>query len=365
MLQFQVLLAPIIALLGLAFLFNAVLRRFHETKHEQIAFGVLFGATIVLGMTNPLSLGEGLIFDIRTLLLGGAVAFVGPIAGVIALGFGVVCRLFLGGAGTVAGVIGLVLAFAIAVVWVRLLQDRIKNTFVNDALLGLAITSSILALFVLPFDVAWSVAISILPTLLVCNIAGTVMIGWMFRREVRHVKDTRKMQTYAQTDALTNLFNRRGMDNEVDAAKFDIARGHAVFYFDIDNFKYINDTFGHPTGDATLAILAARISDTIRAEAIFARHGGDEFSIYIPGLEAQDMQSVGDRLCDTVSNEKFVHNGQNFAVSISVGAYWSKQDLPLQEMINRADQQLLLAKTAGKNRAQVAYGNDETTSAVA
>ncbi len=365
MLQFQILLTPVIALLGLAFLFNAILRRYHETKHEQLAFGILFGATIVIGMTNPLSLGEGLIFDTRTLLLGSAVVFVGPVAGAVALVAGVACRLFIGGAGTFTGVVGLFLAFGIAIAWYYLMRNRITNKILSDILLGFAMTLSIFALFVLPRNLAIDLFVSILPTLLICNVIGTVAIGLVFRREMRYFQDNKELAAHAQTDALTHLLNRRGMESEIGSAKFDASRGHALFYFDIDNFKHINDTFGHPSGDATLAIMAARIRETIRGEAIFARHGGDEFSIYMPGLDAADVQAVGDRLCAVVSGQKFTHDSNTFAVSISIGAYWTKQDLPLQDMIDRADTQLLLAKRAGKGRAQVAYGNDNSAAEVA
>lgn len=368
MLSFQILLAPVVALMGLAFLFDAVLRKFHGTKQEQIAFGVLFGTTVVVGMTNPLSLGEGLIFDTRTLLTGAAVAFSGPVAGLITMLFGVVCRLILGGAGTTAGVVGLVVAFLLALGWSRFIRKRITNRVLGDALLGLAITPSILALFILPFDLASRLFFSVLPTLLVCNVIGSVAIGLVFRREIRHLKDEKRLEAYAQTDALTNLLNRRGMDNKLGSVKFDAKAGHALFYFDIDNFKAINDTHGHDAGDAALAIVAARITENIRGEAVFARHGGDEFSIYMPRLDACDVQDVGNRICAAVSSETFAHKDITFDVSISLGAYWSKQDMPVQRMIDLADAQLLLAKRAGKNRAQVAYGGggqSGDTSAVA
>jgi diguanylate cyclase len=358
MLSFQVLLAPVLALMGLTFLCNAVLRNFYETKHEQVAFGVLFGTIVVVGMTNPLSLGDGLIFDTRTLLTGAAVAFAGPVAGFITICFGIICRLFIGGAGTTAGVIGLVLAFLLAFGWAHFMRGRIKNRIVGDGLLGLAITPSILALFVLPLDIAIGLIFSVLPTLTVCNVIGTIAIGLMFRREVRHFDDGKKLEVFAQTDALTNLLNRRGMDDKLGSVKFDANYGHALFYFDIDDFKLINDAYGHDAGDATLAIVAARITESIRREAVFARHGGDEFSIYLPRLGPRDVQDLANRICAAISSEAFSHKDLTFDVSISLGGYWSKRNMPVQDMLDLADTQLLLAKRAGKNRAQVAYGKD-------
>ncbi len=358
MFQLQFFIAPVVAMMGFAFLLSAAMRNFHTAKNEQIAFGVLFGSIVVLGMTNPLPLGEGLFFDTRTLLTGAAVAFVGPVAGIITVGFGIICRIYIGGAGTTAGVASLILTFALAFAWLQLTKDRVRQPMLKDALLGLAVTPSILAVFLLPFDLALTLLISVLPTLLISNVIGTAAIGLVFRRERRYFSDAETMQSHARTDSLTNLLNRRGMDREVGASKFNAVHGHAVFYFDIDDFKFINDTYGHDAGDATLAIVAARVKDIIRGEAIFARHGGDEFSLYIPGLEAQDIGAIAERLCTTISSQKFSHNDQVFPVSISLGGYWTKQELPFEEMINRADTQLLLAKRAGKNRAQVAFDRD-------
>ncbi len=363
--QFQILLAPVVALMGLAFLFNVVLRNFRDTAYEQIAFGALFGAAVVLGMTHPLSLGEGLIFDTRTLLVAAAVAFVGPLAGLIALVAGVTCRLIIGGAGTEAGLVGLVIAFGLALGCIRLMKNNVSNPVLHDAVLGIAVTLSVVAFFVLPYELAISLLVTVLPTLLIVNIVGMVLIGMVFRREVQHFEYTKRLAAHAKTDSLTNLLNRRGMNAEFDATTFDPRCGHAMFYFDIDDFKHVNDNFGHGAGDAALAIVAARIKESLRDEAIFTRHGGDEFSIYLPRLAAADVQNVADRLCSAISDQSFTSDNVTFDVSISVGALWSKKDLSVQNMIDLADAQLLLAKQAGKNRAQIAYDNPGQAAAVA
>ncbi|PJI86154.1 diguanylate cyclase [Yoonia maricola] len=365
MLQLQVMVPPIVALMGLAFLFNTILRHFHDSKFEQIAFGLLFGLTISFGMINPLTLGEGVIFDTRTVLVGAAVAFVGPIAGVIATGIGIICRIVIGGAGMSAGVVGLLLAFGFAYIGTTLLKNRIRHPVLKDFLMALIITSAAASVFVLPYDLAVSILASILPTLIVVDIVGMIAIGFVFRREVNHLQLNKKLVDEANTDSLTNLLNRRGMDAEICATKFDADVGHAMFYFDIDNFKHVNDTYGHGAGDAALAIVAARIKDSIRDEAIFTRHGGDEFSIYMRRLDATDMQAVANRIGASISSQAFVFDGHTFNVSISIGGFWTKNNLPVQRMIDLADAQLLLAKQAGKNRAQIAYDNQGQSAAVA
>jgi diguanylate cyclase len=351
--------------MGLTFVFNVMLRNFYRKQIEQIAFGLMFGVAIVIGMTHPISFGDGLIFDTRTLLLASAVAFVGPVAGLIALAIGIGCRVIIGGAGMLSGVVGLVLAFVIAIAWDRYVSPRIKNRVVSDALLGCAVTFSVAALFVLPADIAWGIFQSIAPTLLLCNILGTVAVGFMFRREVRYVVAAKQFETHASTDPLTNLLNRRGFDKMTGTMKHDPLSGHALFYFDIDNFKHINDTYGHDAGDAALAIIAARISENLRNGSVFSRQGGDEFSIYMPSIAEKDVKGVADRICNMVSSDPIKHNDSQFKTGISMGGYWTRADTEMQSMIDRADSQLLLAKRAGKNRAQIRYDHVRATNSAA
>lgn len=361
----SILLPPVIALMGLAFLFNAVMRKFHATRYEQVAFGLLFGVIVVLGMSHPLTIGEGLIFDPRTPLVASAVVFVGPLAGAIAVTFGLICRVAIGGAGVAPGVLGLFLAFGIALAWAKYCAPKVRPQPWNDTLLGLALTSTVLVLFVLPFETAIPLVIDITPTVLLTNVLSMVAIGLVFRRELHFFEKTKELVAQADTDTLTNLLNRRGLNAAIGAVKFDARQGHALLYFDVDNFKHVNDTYGHGAGDAALAVLAARIKDSLREEALFSRHGGDEFSIYLPQLDAADVQSVADRIRTAIADQVVTYNSVSFDLSISIGAFWTTTKMPLDEMIAKADAQLLLAKQAGKNRAQIAYDARPPVNAVA
>lgn len=363
--NFQILLTPVVGLMSLAFLFSTLLRKFHGARYESLAFGSLFGLVMVVGMINPIQLGEGIIVDTRTLLLGAAVVFGGPVAGAVALAFGVTYRIYLGGSGMVPGVVGLFLAYALAWVCWRYLRKIIKSPVLFDAVTGVVITVSFGAVFLFPADVAWGIIQSVLPTLLVCNVIGVVAIGLVFRREIDYFLAAKALEQFARRDPLTDLLNRRGLDAEMSNVRFDSARGHALFYFDVDNFKTINDSFGHEAGDTALAVVAARLKNSLRKEAIFARHGGDEFSIYLPSIKASDVEGIAERLCRLVADESVVCADMSFDLSISVGGYWSRVPCALQEMINQADAQLLIAKSKGKNRAQVAYNAEGLNAAAA
>ncbi|MEM8538481.1 MAG: diguanylate cyclase [Pseudomonadota bacterium] len=354
MLEIQFLIAPMVALMGLAFLLNMVLRKFHGSKYEQLATGSLFGCAIVLGMTNPIVIDDGLIFDTRTLLIGAATVFGGPAAGAVALLFGLSARVVIGGAGLLSGVIGLALAYAIAMAWRQYVQPRMTNRVLGDMTFGLVITSSIIGVFVLPYDIAISIVADILPVLLITDAIGMAAIGFIYRREVQYFIDAKLLEAYAKTDPLTATLNRRGLDRAFDDAFFDENLGHALLYFDIDSFKQINDTHGHDAGDKVLSEIAKRIQKNIREEAILARHGGDEFSIYIPGLQGADLQRVANRLCRLIADTPIRHNDTAIKATISMGGIWTSAASNLQDMIDGADMQLLQAKAEGKNRAVVA-----------
>lgn len=365
MLEFQVLLTPVVAFMGLAFLLSTVTRNFHQSQHEQLVFGTLFGAATVMSMTNPIVVGDGIIFDTRSLMIAAAVAFVGPKAGFIAMCFGIICRVWIGGAGMVTGVAGLFAAFFLAVAWVSFSTRWINNRILQDISLGVFDSLSIFALFLLPYSLAIELMFSIGPTLLISNTVGVVAIGLVLRREKRYFDTSRLLELHARTDSLTKLLNRRGHDTKVRQTKFDPEKGQAVLYFDVDNFKAINDTYGHDVGDAALAIIASRLKVIVRNDAIFARQGGDEFSIYFPAIVAEAVKPIADRLCTTISDQNFSHDDSVFPVSISMGGYWTKQDKSHEFMIKAADAQLLLAKQAGKNRAQIAYDHAEQLAVVA
>ena len=361
--SFQILLTPIIALLSLAFLFSTVLRHLHGTRFEQIAFGMLFGTVAVVGMLNPIVLGDGIIFDPRTLLVGAATAYAGMIAGAIAMCFAMICRVYLGGMGVLPGVLSLVLAYGLTLFAMRLMRGRITSQPLRDAILSLFITSAVVSIFVLPREIALGILDSIFGVLVTSNFVGMIAIGFVFRRELRHAAAERLLEQVSQRDPLTNLLNRRGLDAAVSAKRTDSGKGHAMLYFDIDNFKQINDGFGHDAGDAALSAIAARIGNSLRKEAIFARHGGDEFSVYMRSVAAEDVEGIAERLCNTISGEPVEHDGHRFDLTISVGGFWSAAPRELDAMINAADKQLGLAKTKGKNRAEVAYAPEAFASA--
>jgi diguanylate cyclase len=349
-----------LAILGIAFVYHLVLQGYGGSRYRGVAFGGMFGVALVIGMTSPLYLDEGLIFDPRSLLIGAATAFAGPVAGLTAMGIGLAGRAVIGGAGVYADLAGLVAAYLLALGYLRWLRPGFKNTVAADAALGLAITPALLAVFLLPQNVAMDILPALAPAVTISNVAGSVALGLVFRRELALQEHRLELERHASRDPLTNLLNRRGLQAQAEGRRFNPHVGQAMLYFDVDNFKQINDRHGHDIGDSVLEVIAKRITENLRPGAIFARHGGDEFSVYLTEVTEGDLNGIAERLCSQVSQHPLSIADLQVKTSISMGGFWSKECYSLDELIRRADAQLLMAKQAGKNCLHLAYDPKST-----
>ena len=125
----------------------------------------------------------------------------------------------------------------------------------------------------------------------------------------------------------------------------------AVLYLDYDNFKRVNDTFGHAMGDLLLQRMSQRLKGCLRAEDTVARLGGDEFILVFPGIhDKQDVKRLAEKInkigCEPMDLEG--HNVQG-SISIGVAIYPDDGETP-KELLNNADEALYCAKREGKNR---------------
>jgi diguanylate cyclase len=169
--------------------------------------------------------------------------------------------------------------------------------------------------------------------------------------------EIRRLSDEVSTDQLTQVANRRGLQArfEAEAARAERAgTALAIGLLDIDNFKQLNDTLGHATGDEALKFLAQRVQQTLRPADTVARFGGEEFVVLLPETSADDAQQVLTRLQRTLSAELFMHEGRQAFVTFSAGVTLHQQGEPITAALERADEALYEAKRAGKNRTFVA-----------
>ena len=148
------------------------------------------------------------------------------------------------------------------------------------------------------------------------------------------------------TDKLTRIYNRSKFDEEL-AASCEKGELFCLLLMDIDHFKRINDTYGHLVGDQVLVGLASLVSESIRANDIFARWGGEEFILILQTGEIEVATERGKRLLVQVEEKEFETVGH---ITISIGATsYNPGDLPM-EVVQRADEALYHSKNNGRNR---------------
>jgi len=198
-------------------------------------------------------------------------------------------------------------------------------------------------------DRAWIVLIS---GLVITSGVATYLFA-LARHTDRLSRANRKIHELAETDALTGLANRRSFTERLDAAFAGSRRGarpFALLYFDLDHFKDVNDTLGHPIGDALLRQVAARVKGTTRANDVVARFGGDEFAVL--QTDVGDLTSAGALATEigTVIAAPYVIEGNVVGTTASIGvSRYSAEIAGPDNMMMQADLALYRAKEDGRN----------------
>lgn len=166
-------------------------------------------------------------------------------------------------------------------------------------------------------------------------------------------EDLDKASMLVRHDQLTGALNRRGLEETFDN---EVARAQrrksqlCVAMLDIDNFKKLNDSFGHEAGDAALIHLVTVIRETLRPQDTLARFGGEEFIIVLPDTPYQDAEKAIVRLQRELTKRFFLHDNEKVLITFSAGITEYRQDDTQASVTRRADEAMYAAKRAGKNR---------------
>ncbi len=165
-----------------------------------------------------------------------------------------------------------------------------------------------------------------------------------------------ELERMSRTDALTGLFNRRHLDEELARRHSDASRHHqlmSLLLLDIDHFKRINDTYGHPAGDQVLRTFAERLRTVLRAGDIAGRWGGEEFLIVLPRTDLAGAREVAERIRFITAFEPVVADGKEIDLTVSGGCALGPGD-SVEAVVSLADKCLYDAKQAGRNRVVIA-----------
>jgi diguanylate cyclase (GGDEF)-like protein len=179
----------------------------------------------------------------------------------------------------------------------------------------------------------------------------TFLIGLAFFLILMYyIRLQNRLINLSQVDSLTQLFNRGHFTKQAQkeferARRFDMQL--SIIMLDIDNFKYINDTYGHQKGDEVIRKLAKDITKNVRGIDLCARYGGEEFIILLIQTPSQGAQNVSKRIKDTF---EYKNVNMDFSTTASFGiASLRKEDTRLENIIQRADKALYISKRSGKN----------------
>jgi diguanylate cyclase (GGDEF)-like protein len=165
-----------------------------------------------------------------------------------------------------------------------------------------------------------------------------------------------RLENLATHDPLTGLLNRRAFETELARAVAFVHRyeiGAVLLMLDLDKFKYINDSYGHALGDATLRHLSDVLQQRLRATDFVCRLGGDEFALILPGTDLARAHAVANALLDELRQDTTIRHGSDvvrLTASIGLTAIEAGSRLTPEELLARADLALYNAKEAGRDR---------------
>ena len=176
-------------------------------------------------------------------------------------------------------------------------------------------------------------------------------LGFLLMCKTRAEAETRLQ---ARTDDLTDLPNRRALDEEIAhalAGARSSGRPFAIVMVDVDRFKFINDTHGHAVGDATLAAFSARLAGALREPDRVYRYGGEEFCLLLAGTDTTGARTLAERAREQIA---LPFEGTMRALTASFGVTAWQPDDTFDTLFRRADRALYSAKHGGRNRVEIA-----------
>ena len=185
---------------------------------------------------------------------------------------------------------------------------------------------------------------------------------------IRHVDITKQkllelqLQGYAEKDFLTSLFNRRFFEEQLlkeSSLAVQFSTYLSLLSIDIDNFKEINDTYGHPAGDHVLKQIALQITEATRTSDTVARLGGDEFAILLPNTNKTELELIANRLSRNIQQLEIQKKDRPISVTVSIGGKSFRDDFPIASMEELVDKALYLAKDKGKNQVVIIWARME------
>jgi diguanylate cyclase (GGDEF)-like protein len=169
-------------------------------------------------------------------------------------------------------------------------------------------------------------------------------------------KSKEQLRNLASLDSLTGLYNRRYcMNVSQDMIEASKDKNISVMMLDIDEFKSINDTYGHLGGDKVLIEISNKIKDFMQDLGVVCRYGGEEFVILLPKLDINEAYLLAKKLNENIANLKIEFEGNDIYLTVSIGVadIKTKYEKTIEQALHRADNALYRVKNSGKNSVEI------------
>jgi len=232
------------------------------------------------------------------------------------------------------GNLGGLLSLSLPLFWIQLLPDQVRIPLLRETVLVLVIVGFV-------------------------GVAGA---GYL-HSSVRDMVDQRQHAiTQSRMDELTGVLNRRDLNMEYCSVVFrEREAGVALLTIDLDNFKLVNDSFGHVVGDRLLKRIADKINQLVRKGDIVARMGGDEFVVVLVNTTKEEAENTAERLCRAISENQMIPEGDSLLhdthemVAVSIGVAFTRTPPErLEALLEASDGLLYNAKRNGRGRVVAA-----------
>ena len=165
------------------------------------------------------------------------------------------------------------------------------------------------------------------------------------------LRTTREKLDYnSNHDVLTGLYNRRFFEGIMKRSKEEKETSYSVAMLDVDDFKKINDTYGHETGDKVLAAVSKCIESCLPQNGVAVRWGGEEFVLYLPQADSAQAEGILNCFRTKLSEQAVYHKGNRVAITATIGLCTGESIADYEEYIRQADEKLYWGKQHGKNQ---------------